>query len=90
MATFMTIFGWVWFGFSLLTILAIYYLMFFDRETLEKDKRIQKLILDTEPDTHLQTNIVLDALNSNIMKMGGILISILGVFFSSIIIYLYR
>jgi len=90
MATFMTIFGWVWFVFSLLLIGSSFYLLFLDKKSIENNKRIEELIANTEPDTRVQTNITLSTLNHNILHIGVWLISSLGVFFSSLIIYLYR
>jgi putative exporter of polyketide antibiotics len=90
MVTFMTIFGWVWFVISILFLISIFYLLFVDKERKEEEKRIKELIANTEPDTSLQKNIILQTLNSNILYTGMCLICILGIFFSSIIIYLYR
>jgi hypothetical protein len=86
----MTIFGWVWFVISILFLISIFYLLFVDKERKEEEKRIKELIANTEPDTSLQKNIILQTLNSNILYTGMCLICILGIFFSSIIIYLYR
>jgi hypothetical protein len=86
----MTIFGWVWFVISILLLISIFYLLFVDKESKEETKRIKELIANTEPDTSLQKNILLRELNHNILYIGICLISILGIFFSSIIIYLYR
>jgi cbb3-type cytochrome oxidase subunit 3 len=90
MATFMTTFGLIWFIVSGLILVSIIYLMFFDDQKKKNDKENEELIKNTDPNSQLQTNITLHALNTNVLYLGLILISIFGFFFSSIIMYLYK
>jgi hypothetical protein len=89
METFMWVFGIVLFIVSCLQLLAALYMQF-DNEAEKRRKVMKELVERAEPDDRLQTNLILESFNSNVLTLGMLLISLLGIFFGSVIIYLYK
>lgn len=89
MENFMWVFGIVLFIFSCILLVAAIYLKY-DDEAKERKKVFKELLQRAEADDRLQTNLILDTFNSNVLTIGMLLISLLGIFFGSVIIYLYK
>lgn len=85
----MWVFGIVLFIFSCILLVAAIYLKY-DDEAKERKKVFKELLQRAEADDRLQTNLILDTFNSNVLTIGMLLISLLGIFFGSVIIYLYK
>ena len=89
MKEFMWVFGIVLFIVSCFQLFGCFYLLF-DAKAKQKGKEIKELQERAEFADRLQTNLILDAFNSNVLSIGTMLISLLGVFFGSVIIYLFQ
>jgi hypothetical protein len=89
MEKFMWVFGIVLFIVSCFLLYFCFYVLF-DANAKQKEKEVMELQERAEFADRLQTNLILDALNSNVVSIGKTLISLLGIFFGSVIIYLYK
>jgi uncharacterized membrane protein YobD (UPF0266 family) len=85
----MWVFGIVLFIFSCLFLVVAIYLEIND-EAKERDKVFMELLERAERDDRLYTNLTLAIFVSRFLMYGNLLISLLGIFFGSVIIYLYK
>ena len=85
----MWVFGNVLFVVSCIQMTAAIYMQF-DDSAKERKKVLKELLERAEAEDRLQTNLILDAFNSNVLSLGLLLVSLLGIFFGSVIIYLYK
>lgn len=85
MEFFMWVFGIVLFIFSCFGLVVAII-----RATDDKDKFLGELLQREEYSERLQTNLTLYILYRNFLPLGEMLVYLLGIFFGSVIIYLYK
>ena len=89
MEKFMWVFGIVLFIVSCFLLVSAIYTQYSD-DAKERDKKIKELEERAEDGDRLHTNLILLAHSSNVLCLGMLLFSLLGIFFGSVIIYLYK
>jgi hypothetical protein len=89
MEIFMWVFGIVLFIFSCIYLVVGIYLTF-DDKAKGRDKVLEEILQREEYNERLQTNLTLFIFNANVVFFGNLLFSLLGIFFGSVIIYLYK
>lgn len=90
MGKFLILFSIIWFGFSMLLLLGTFWIVIFDKERKRRDEELEKQFKDKNYpfDSIAHSNRIFLTLNSNLVHIGIVLISILGIFFSIVIFIL--